>query len=110
MYLEDVTPKLGGKAFTRLIKELLEHTSDGWSPHGFDKRAENLGLPSVPSTKKYLVGKNIASKINHENGHCVLYHQPTDTYRFHSTIHRRAAEKMFPEEAARGAAKFDLSP
>jgi hypothetical protein len=58
----------------------------------------------VPSTKKYLVGKNIASKINHENGHCVLYHQPTDTYRFHSTIHRRAAEKMFPEEAARGAA------
>ena len=37
-------------------------------------------------------------------------YQPTDTYRFHSTIHRRAAEKMFPEEAARGAAKFDLSP
>ena len=33
VYLEDVTPKLGGKAFTRLIKDLLEHTSDGWSPH-----------------------------------------------------------------------------
>jgi hypothetical protein len=37
-------------------------------------------------------------------------YQPTDTYRFHSTIHRRAAEKMFPEEAARAAAKFALSP
>ena len=109
VYLEDVTPKLGGKAFTRLIKDLLEHTSDGWSPHGFDKRAENLGLPAE-IVDEYLVGKRIASKIYRENGHCVLYHEPSDTYRFHSTIHRRAAEKMFPEEAARGAAKFDLSP
>ena len=109
VYLEDITPKSGGKAFTRLIKDLLEHTSDGWLPHGFDKRAENLGLPA-DFVDEYLLGKNIASKIYHENGHCVLYHEPTDTYRFHSTIHRRAAEKMFPEEAARGADKFALSP
>ena len=109
VYLEGPTDKSSGPAFTRLIKDLLEHTSDGWSPHGFDKRAENLGLPAE-IVDEYLVGKKIASKIYHENGHCVLYHQPTDTYRFHSTIHRRAAEKMFPEEAARGAAKFALSP
>ena len=109
VYLEDITPKSGGKAFTRLIKDLLEHTSDGWLPHGFDKRAENLGLPAE-IVDEYLVGKKIASKIYLENGHCVLYHEPTDTYRFHSTIHRRAAENMFPEEAARGAAKFALSP
>jgi len=109
VYLEGPTDKSSGPAFTRLIKDLLEHTSDGWSPHGFDKRAENLGLPA-DIVDEYLVGKKIASKIYHDNGHCVLYHQPTDTYRFHSTIHRRAAEKMFPEEAARGAAKFALSP
>ena len=50
------------------------------------------------STSTYLVGKKIASKIYLENGHCVLYHEPSDTYRFHSRIHRRAAEKMFPED------------
>ena len=36
--------------------------------------------------------------------HAVLYHRPSDTWRFHSTSHRRAAERMFPEAAARGAA------
>ena len=109
VYLKGGVPEASGPAFTRLIKDLLEHTSDGWSPHGFDKRAENLGLPAE-IVDEYLVGKKIASKIYRENGHCVLYHEPTDTYRFHSTIHRRAAENMFPEEAARGAAKFALSP
>ena len=109
VYLKGGVPEASGPAFTRLIKDLLEHTSNGWSPHGFDKRAENLGLPAE-IVDEYLVGKKIASKIYRENGHCVLYHEPTDTYRFHSTIHRRAAENMFPEEAARGAAKFALSP
>ena len=46
VYLKGGVPEASGPAFTRLIKDLLEHTSDGWSPHGFDKHAENLGLPA----------------------------------------------------------------
>ena len=65
---------------------------------GFDESAENLGLPRR-STLEYLVSPRVK-----DGCHAVLYHQPSDTWRFHSTSHRRAAERLFPEAAARGAA------
>ena len=71
---------------------------------GFDESAENLGLPRR-STLKYLASPQIVANVYKKNGHAVLYHQPSDTYRFHSTSHRRCAERKFPEAAARGAAK-----
>ena len=53
----------------------------------------------------YLVATGPASEVFQQNGyHAVLYHGPSDSYRFHSTEHRRAAERKFPEAAARGAA------
>ena len=76
---------------------------------GFDDgdtsgRAANLGLPRE-LTGSYLVAPGPASEVFQQNGyHAVLYHGPSDSYRFHSTEHRRAAERMFPEAAARGAA------
>ena len=67
-------------------------------------RAANLGLPRE-LTGAYLVAPGPASEVFQQNGyHAVLYHGPSDSYRFHSTEHRRAAERMFPEAAARGAA------
>ena len=101
--------KANGTAFTRLIIDLLENTSDGWSLQGFDDgdtggRAASLGLPRE-LTGAYLVAPGPASEVFQQNGyHAVLYHGPSDSYRFHSTEHRRAAEIMFPEAAARGAA------
>ena len=98
--------KSNGTAFTRLIIELLENTSDGWSLQGFDdgEGAANLGLPR-DVTGDYLVAPGPASEVFQQNGyHAVLYHGPSDSYRFHSTEHRRAAERKFPEAAAAGAA------
>ena len=71
---------------------------------GFDESAENLGLPRR-STLEYLVSPRVK-----DGCHAVLYHQPSDTWRFHSTREpppRRAAERMCSrnEAAARGAAK-----
>ena len=97
-------PGASAPGFTRLTIDLLENTSDGWSLQGFDKSAENLGLPRR-STLKYLASPQIVANVYKKNGHAVLYHQPSDTYRFHSTSHRRCAERKFPEAAARGAAK-----
>ena len=85
--------KANGTAFTRLIIDLLENTSDGWSLQGFDDgdtggRAANLGLPRE-LTGAYLVAPGPASEVFQQNGyHAVLYHGPSDSYRFHSTEHR----------------------
>jgi len=99
--------KSNGTAFTRLIIDLLENTSDGWSLRGVDGEGAataNLGLPRE-FTGGYLVAPGPASEVFQQNGyHAVLYHGPSDSYRFHSTEHRRAAEIMFEEAAARGAA------
>ena len=82
--------KANGTAFTRLIIDLLENTSDGWSLQGFDDgdtsgRAANLGLPRE-LTGSYLVAPGPASEVFQQNGyHAVLYHGPSDSYRFHST-------------------------
>jgi len=110
--VEGDNAKSNGTAFTRLIIDLLENTSDGWSLQGFDnakgtdnaRGTENLGLPRE-ITSDYLVATGPASEVFQQNGyHAVLYHGPSDSYRFHSTEHRRAAERKFPEAAARGAA------
>ena len=102
--LKGPTDDASGPAFKQLIIDLLENTSDGRSLQGFDDRAENLGLPSS-STDEYLASSRVVAKLYKKNQcHAVLYHQPSDTWRFHSTSHRRAAERMFPEAAARGAA------
>ena len=104
LHLEGPTDDASGPAFKQLIIDLLENTSDGRSLQGFDDRAENLGLPSR-STDEYLASSRVVAKLYKGNEcHAVLYHQPTDTWRFHSTSHRRAAERLFPEAAARGAA------
>ena len=100
--------KSNGTAFTRLIIDLLENTSDGWSLQGFDEGegAQNLGLPRE-ITGEYLVAPGPASEVYQQNGYgAVLYHKPSDSYRFHSTEHRRAAERKFPDAAARGAAEL----
>ena len=104
LYMKGGEPGASAPGFTRLTIDLLENTSDGWSLQGFDKSAENLGLPRR-STLKYLASPQIVANVYKKNGHAVLYHQPSDTYRFHSTSHRRCAERKFPEAAARGAAK-----
>jgi len=102
--LQGPTDEASGPAFKQLIIDLLENTSDGRSLQGFDDRAENLGLPSS-STDEYLASSRVVAKLYKKNQcHAVLYHQPSDTWRFHSTSHRRAAERLFPEAAARGAA------
>ena len=104
MQQEGPTDKASGPAFKQLIIDLLENTSDGRSLQGFDHSAENLGLP-CSSTVEYLASSRVVAKICKKNQcHAVLYHQPSDTWRFHSTSHRRAAEREFPEAAARGAA------
>ena len=103
LHLEGPTEKSSGPAFKQLIIDLLENTRDGWSLQGFDESAENLGLPSS-STDEYLAAPDVVADLYKTKCHAVLYHQPSDTWRFHSTSHRRAAERMFPEAAARGAA------
>jgi hypothetical protein len=104
IYLEGPTDKSSGPAFKQLIIDLLENTGDGRSLQGFDDSAENLGLP-CSSTVEYLASPRVVAKLYKGNEcHAVLYHQPSDTWRFHSTSHRRAAEREFPEAAARGAA------
>ena len=70
---------------------------------GVDESAENLGLPSR-STDEYLAAPDVVADLYKTKCHAVLYHQPSDTWRFHSTSHRRAAERIFPEAAARGPA------
>ena len=98
------TDKTSGPAFKQLIIDLLENTSDGRSLQGFDHSAENLGLP-CSSTVEYLASPRVVAKLyKKKQCHAVLYHRPSDTWRFHSTSHRRAAEREFPEAAARGAA------
>ena len=92
-----------GKAFKRLVIDLLENTCDGRSLQGFDARLENLGLPRVATTE-YLEKPATVCEL-FESDHALLYHRPSDTYRFHSTSHRRAAERPFPQAAAVGAAK-----
>ena len=102
--LEGPTTKASGPAFQRLIEDLLKKTRDGWSLEGFDGSVENPGLPSS-STDEYLVSPQLVADVYKNKCHAVLYHQPSDTYRFHSTSHRRVAEEMFAEAAAaRGAA------
>ena len=101
--LKAPTDDTSGPAFKQLIIDLLENTSDGRSLQGFDDRAENLGLPSS-STDEYLTAPEVVADLYKTKCHAVLYHQPSDTWRFHSTSHRRAAERLFPEAAARGAA------
>ena len=96
-------PEASGPAFRRLIIDLLEKTSDGWSPQGFDKGAEKLGLPRQ-STLEYLETPKHVADVFKDGCHAVLYHQPSHTYRFHSTSHRRAAEKTFPEGSSERAA------
>ena len=96
-------PEASGPAFRRLIIDLLEKTSDGWSPQGFDKGAEKLGLPRQ-STLEYLETPKHVADVFKDGCHAVLYHQPSRTYRFHSTSHRRAAEKTFPEGSSERAA------
>jgi hypothetical protein len=104
IHLEGPTDKSSGPAFKQLIIDLLENTSDGRSLQGFDDSAENLGLP-CSSTVEYLASPRVVAKLYKGNEcHAVLYHRPSDTWRFHSTSHRRAAEREFPEAAARGAA------
>jgi len=104
LYLKGPTDDASGPAFKQLIIDLLENTSDGRSLQGFDHSAENLGLP-CSSTVEYLASPRVVAKLYKKNHcHAVLYHRPSDTWRFHSTSHRRAAERMFPEAAARGAA------
>ena len=103
LHLEGPTEKSSGPAFKQLIIDLLENTRDGWSLQGFDESAENLGLPSS-STDEYLTAPEVVADLYKTKCHAVLYHQSSDTWRFHSTSHRRAAERMFPEAAARGAA------
>ena len=103
LHLEGPTEKSSGPAFKQLIIDLLENTRDGWSLQGFDESAENLGLPSS-STDEYLAAPDVVADLYKTKCHAVLYHQSSDTWRFHSTSHRRAAERMFPEAAARGAA------
>ena len=104
MRLKGPTDDASGPAFKQLIIDLLENTSDGRSLQGFDDRAENLGLPSS-STDEYLASPRVVANLyNKGDAHAVLYHRPSDTWRFHSTSHRRAAERLFPEAAARGAA------
>ena len=103
LHLEGPTEKSSGPAFEQLIIDLLENTRDGWSLQGFDESAENLGLPSS-STDEYLAAPDVVADLYKTKCHAVLYHQSSDTWRFHSTSHRRAAEREFPEAAARGAA------
>ena len=102
--LEGPTDEASGPAFKQLIIDLLENTSDGRSLQ------ENLGLPSS-STDEYLASPRVVANLyNKGDAHAVLYHQASDTWRFHSTSHRRAAERMFPEAAARGAAAAVARP
>jgi len=78
MTLEGSTPKSGGVAFTRLVRDILGTDRDG--------------LPEV-ATREYLVAPDLAARV-FKRYHAVMYHQPTSTYRFHSVAHRRAAEKI----------------
>ena len=62
-----------------------------------DSLAEDL-----PSTRTLISLKELcddpedASKVFRQKGkHAVLYHKPTDTYRFSSPAHRHAAERRF---------------
>ena len=92
-----------GPAFMRLVIDLLENTCDGRSLQGFDARLENLGLPCDVTTE-YLEEPATVCEL-FKSCHAWHYHRPSDSYRFHSTSHRRAAERLFPQAAAVGAAK-----
>merc|ERR1740124_1627625 len=103
VYLKSGGEGQNGKAFMRLVIDLLENTCDGRSLQGFDARLENLGLP-CDATKEYLEKPATVFDI-FKSDHALHYHRPSDSYRFHSTSHRRAAERLFPQAAAFGAAK-----
>ena len=92
-----------GPAFMRLVIDLLENTCDGRSLQGFDARLENLGLPCDATTEYLEKPATVCDIFNSD--HALLYHRPSDSYRFHSTSHRRAAERLFPQAAVVGAAK-----
>ena len=76
-----------GAAFTRLIDDLLETTDE-------------VGVP-IERARQYLVSPDdirdgyLRTKGTgwHRPWHTVLYHRPTDTYRFNSVDKRRAAER-----------------
>lgn len=66
-----------GRAFERLVSELLKHGEEG--------------VPRA-TTVEYLASPADVSKVLREH-HAVLYHMTSDTYRFYSPAHRRAAER-----------------
>ena len=103
VYLKSGGEGQNGPAFKRLVIDLLENTCDGRSLQGFDARLENLGLPR-DATTEYLEKPATVCDI-FKSDHALHYHRPSDSYRFHSTSHRRAAERLFPQAAAVGAAK-----
>lgn len=76
--------KADGRAFTRLLEELLRtDVGTGVCTH---------------HTCDYLADPMTAAARFKQNGfHAVQFHPPTVTYRFHSVAHRRAAEALFAE-------------
>jgi len=70
-----------GVAFDRLVRELLK-AGDGGVP-----RATTVG---------YLASPERIGRVTREHK-AVLYHMTTDTYRFYSTAHRRAAERYYAQ-------------
>eukprot|EP00035_Acanthoeca_spectabilis_P004126 m.99073 g.99073 ORF g.99073 m.99073 type:complete len:381 (+) comp12449_c0_seq2:255-1397(+) len=76
--------KTDGKAFERLVRDLLKTTDD-------------VGVHRA-ATESYLAPPSFASKIFKQQGmHAVLYHKPTHSYRFYSPAHRRAAQRRFAD-------------
>ena len=76
-----------GAAFTRLIDDLLETTDEVGVP--IERARQYLASPD-DIRDGYLRTKGTGW---HRPWHTVLYHRPTDTYRFNSVDKRRAAER-----------------
>ena len=79
-----------GAAFTRLIDDLLETTDEVGVP--IERARQYLASPD-DIRDGYRRTKGTGWNHPDHPWHTVLYHRPTDTYRFNSVDKRRAAER-----------------
>ena len=76
--LKSSNRETSGTAFSQLLLDLL--------------RANESGVP-VGIADKYLVPPDQAARI-FKNYHAIMYHFPTQRYKFHSIAHRLAAQQL----------------
>ena len=80
--LKSSNRETSGAAFSQLLLDLLI--------------ADESGVPEGVADK-YLVSPSEAARIFKGDMHAVLYHFPTQSYKFHSVAHRLAAQQLHDE-------------